>query len=508
MTKQYPLPDLVRRLIEAGQRIAAAFMLAAALAACSGQNSTDTVAALETCRLHGYDHALKCGSIDRAENPTEPNGRRLSIGFVVIPAQARNKLPDPVFVFAGGPGQSATEVAAQVMPLFESLNRRRDVVFVDQRGTGRSHALDCPVARDLPLADALEPTTQIERLRQCWHDLDADTRFYTTEIAMRDIDAVRSRLAYEHVNLWGGSYGTRAALDFLRQFPTHVRSVVLDGVAPPAMALPATMGADATAALRHHSEACRADEACRAAYPMFANDVIGWLGGLPERAEPTAVVDPVTGRPDRVRPSRDTVLGAARAPLYSASLAAVLPVALQRAGEGDFDALGALSGALSSGTEDQFSSGMHLAVVCAEDMPQLSRAGAEIEAIRATPFGVHFIDAYRRMCDGWPVGTPSEAFYTVPHSDAPVLVLSGGLDPVTPPRHGEAVTYALGNARHLIAPNVGHGVSGAGCGPDIVERFIRDAGSAAIDGHCLELIPRAPFILPIDDRGHRPEMPR
>jgi len=177
---------------------------------------------LQACRLKGIERAVQCGQVEMPENPDTPTGRRLTIHFAVVPALAKNKAPDPLFVFAGGPGQAAMQVAGPLQPVLAQINARRDIVYVDQRGTGRSNALECDrPRRTLPLAESVDPARAIVELASCVARLPADPAQYATWIAVRDIDAVRQALGAAQINLWGGSYGTRAALEYLRQFPQH-----------------------------------------------------------------------------------------------------------------------------------------------------------------------------------------------------------------------------------------------------------------------------------------------
>ncbi len=217
----------------------------------------------QACRVAGFSNEVQCGSVQRALNPAQPDGPKIDIHYVVVPAMARNKQPDAVLVLAGGPGQSAIGVAAAMMPRLRRLNNRRDVVFIDQRGTGRSAPLQCPDESSLPLAQAMDPEQQLQRLRLCSQDLAklpyGDLRFFTTTLAMQDFDAVRTQLGVPRWNLIGASYGTRAALDYLRQFPDKVRRTVIDGVAPPDMVLPHSLSSDTQAALERVFAACEAD---------------------------------------------------------------------------------------------------------------------------------------------------------------------------------------------------------------------------------------------------------
>ena len=461
------------------------------LSACrpSGQRAD----AFEACRLQGIEREIRCGSISMPEDPDRPDAARIDIKFAVVPAVARNARPDPLFVFAGGPGQAASQVIGQVMPILAELNARRDIVFVDQRGTGRSNRLDCPDS-DTGLAARLDPAQQLAALKQCLASLPNDLRQYVTWIAVRDIDAVRQRLGADRINLWGASYGTRAALEYLRQYPQHVRTMVLDGVAPPDMVLPLAFAVDADAALATLSAACTADARCRARYPDFDARV----DALVRRAQTgfdISVPDPFSGRPQTLHVDSHLLASLLRVPLYLPSLGAALPYALAAAGSGDYGPLVALSAAVSGRLQEQLALGMHFAVICAEDVPLHARGGV---TVASTHFGNTFADLYAEACSKVATRPVPQEFYQVPRTEVPVLILSGGLDPATPPRHGVAVAQRLGNARHVVAPYLGHGVSGQACAPRLIAQFVRDADAAGLDTSCLEKLPAPTFFEPVE----------
>ncbi|MCU0952199.1 MAG: alpha/beta hydrolase [Burkholderiaceae bacterium] len=453
--------------------MAAALMAAAPMAAAAPSNAA--AAELTPCRLKGIEREVRCGRIEVPEDPDRTDGRRIGIHFAVVPALAKNKSPDPLFVLAGGPGQAATRVAALMQPTLSRLNARRDIVYVDQRGTGDSNPLVCEQGKKLlSLSESADPLRAVDQLSACARQAAdrADTRQYATWIAMRDLDAVRAALGAERINLWGGSYGTRAALEYLRQFPQHVRSVVLDGVAPATMALPASFAVDSEAALQRLVEACAADTACRTHYPQLDGDIKRLLF-VAERGTRVSVTHPLTGEGETLPLDRSVLAGLLRAPLYAPQLAAVLPFALAQAGRGNYDPLFALTSALTARMGENFAGLMHFAVVCAEDMPRVDAPARAAAA--ATRFGTGFLDLYERACRQVPVRPVPAAFYEPPRADVPVLILSGGADPVTPPRHGDSVAASLPRALHLTAPHLGHGVTQHGCAPELIGRFVRQA---------------------------------
>jgi pimeloyl-ACP methyl ester carboxylesterase len=387
-----------------------------------------------------------------------------------------------------------------MLPVLQEVNARRDIVFVDQRGTGGSNGLECKV-EEATLAATFEQSQQIERLNACLRELRGDLRQYATWIAVRDYDAVRARLGAEQVNLWGGSYGTRVALEYLRQYPARVRSVVLDGVAPPDMVLPVSFAFDADAALAQLVEACKRDERCNRRYPEIGRrveELIAQAGpGLEIR-----VPHPLTGIPESMKLDRRVLSSLLRVPLYSPQLSAVLPYALAQAAHGDYTALVALSSAVAGGINENFAAGMHFAVVCAEDLPRVD--AGQRQRVAGTRFGNAFLEVYEQACKGVPTRPVPAEFYSVPASRAPVLVLSGGLDPATPPRHGARTAERLGNARHAVSPYLGHIVSTNGCAPTQIARFVRDASFDKVDVDCLARLPAATFFEPVSPDGAAP----
>ncbi|CAN5856753.1 alpha/beta fold hydrolase [soil metagenome] len=443
--------------------------------------------ATHACRLPAFPQEVQCGQIQRPLNPAQPDGKKISIHFAVLPSQDRNKLADAVFLLAGGPGQSAISVAGFGQAVLSRLNRRRDLVFVDQRGTGRSAALHCPELEDG--GDIVDNDSMQKMTHSCMTKLQTlaygDLQYFSTSIAVQDLEAVRLAQGYSAINLVGASYGTRAGLEYLRQFPQSVRRLVLDGVTPPTMRLPA---ADAQAALDGVFAACAKDARCQQAYPDLAARWAHLLNSMPQQI---SVLHPRLGNPLSLPMSRDALLGLVHKTLYSATTTAALPYALSQAAQGKFAALLTLSGNFALPGPAGIAYGMHFSVWCGE-------AYAPSFPLAATPPRDEFermaSDMYGKACQQWPRAQIPAGFFTLPVSRAPVLLLSGGIDPVTPSRHAAAVAQALGNkARHIHIDNAGHGLLTHGCVRDVVYRYINasdDAGAIAVDADCVRQIPR------------------
>jgi pimeloyl-ACP methyl ester carboxylesterase len=439
-----------------------------------------------------------CGTWDVFEDRDAGTGRRIALRVVVLPALSNDTAPDPLFILAGGPGQAASELTEVVRVPFRQVNRERDLVFVDQRGTGGSNPLTCELGGDAPddtllldpMSDELLRARVLEELRACVASLDADPRFYTTPLAMDDLDEVRQALGYDTINLWGGSYGTRAGLVYLRRHPDRVRTAILDGVAPVAMKLPLYMGMDAARALNLLLEDCAADAGCNAAYPDLREELQALLETLEQGPVRQTLAHPRTGRPTEVVVSRTSLASSVRAPLYSPDLAVVLPLAISSAAHGDYGPLSAMGVGFAG--DASLYTGMFLSVVCSEDVPAITASDRALAATEPL-FGTSLLDSFAALCGAWPQGALPAGYDEPVSSDRPVLLLSGLLDPVTPPRWAESVEGPLVNATHITVPGVGHGTMGAGCVPDLMAEFIEQGSAETLDVGCVDRIQRPRF---------------
>ncbi|MEJ8568149.1 alpha/beta hydrolase [Elongatibacter sediminis] len=438
--------------------------------------------------------AAECGWYSVAENPAEPEGRQIRLHVARVPARGRSAKPDPLVFLAGGPGQAATEAWLIVAGALHKVNEDRDILLVDQRGTGQSNPLRCP-SMDLEEALALDWEHLEDTTRNCLDSLDGDPRFYTTTIAMQDYDQVRAALGYEQVNLFGVSYGTRAAQVYLRQFPDRVRTVILDSVVPQTLALGTEHAEKLDEALGRVLEGCADDAACRSAYPDARLRLAELMQRLDESPATVTIDHPSTGQPHTMEFDREMLAATIRFLTYAAETQALLPLLIHEAGTtDDFSRLASQLLITAGSLTESIAQGMELSVVCAEDFPWFpspdeGRDGTEYL------LGDSMMRASRIQCSIWPTGEVPDGFHDPVESDVPALLLSGEYDPVTPPEYGDSVQAHLSNSLHLVARGQGHSVTGKGCLGDLVSEFIASASPAELDTSCIERLQPSPWFM-------------
>lgn len=455
-----------------------------------------TTLELSPCELRVPGTSLRapaeCGWFEVAENPADPDGKKIQLRVARVPAQGRKVEPDPLILFAGGPGQAATEAWLIVAPAFRKLTENRDVLLIDQRGTGQSNPLRCPQTA-MNEALLMDWDDLAESSRACLSQLSGDPRYYTTTIAMQDYDQVRAALGYGQLNLFGVSYGSRAAQVYLRLFPERVRTVVLDSVVPQTLALGSEHAVKLDLALDRILDSCESDTVCRESFPD-SRESLRLMADM-VTADPVMITidNPLTGQPQTLEFDRDLLAGAIRFLSYSAETQALLPLLIHEAAStGDYSRIASQLMITATGLAESIAQGMELAVVCAEDFPRFP-------PVAPTDSDFLLGDSMRRstdiQCGIWPRGQVPADFSQPIISDKPVLLLSGEFDPVTPPEYAEMVLQHLSNGRHLVAPGQGHSVSGKGCLGDLVTEFIVAADHTELDPGCLSQLQASPWFM-------------
>ncbi len=436
----------------------------------------------------------QCGSLVVPENAAAPDGRQITLNIAWLPSdEDGERAPDPVFMLAGGPGQSATETYPQVAAAFREVLKHRSVVLVDQRGTGKSKPLTCKSSDDdAALGDddaaavaALRAAT--ERCRDALSKT-ADLRFYTTTDAVRDLDAVRAAIGAPQVNLIGVSYGTRVAQQYARTFASHTRTIVLDSVAPNAIYLGNDFARNLESALDLQFGRCAETPDCAKALGKPRERLDALMTRL--KADPPLVTyrDSGTGetRQETLRPGHVAAL--ARMYSYAPAAASILPLQLNEGAQGRFEGLMALSTMLIGNLEDQMAMGMQLSVICSEDADGLK----DDPSMATSLLGNALVSGLRAQCEVWPKGTRPADFHAPLATRVPALLLSGELDPVTPPAYAEQVAKSLPNARALTLRGQGHNVIGAGCMPKLFAQFLDTANAKTLDAKCLDTLTGTP----------------
>ena len=439
----------------------------------------------------------RCGTLEVAEDPALPDGRRIGLNIAWLPAtSASGATGDPVFFLAGGPGQAATALAWHVNAALGQVRRQRDLILIDQRGTGGSNPLDCRDADGEPMPldpeMMLSAETMLPYVRACRASVEqrADPRLYTTGHAIADLDAVRQALGVEQVNLVGGSYGTRVAQQYAGAYPERVRTMVIDGVAPNEVVVGGEFDRTFERTLELQSEYCNADDQCRA---RFGGDLRGRMRQVMDRLREAPVEvefrHPLSNALLRDTVTADTVTGLAFFFSYAPQTISMLPLLLDEAAQGRYGPLMSLTALGNEQMLDMINRGMQWSVLCAEDAPR-HVPDPDADTILGP-------DAARMLfaaCQAWPAGTAREGHALALESDVPALLLSGELDPVTPPDYAERVLAGLPNGRHLVLEGQSHGTLATGCMPRLVAQFVESADAAALDVSCLDDVrPVPPF---------------
>lgn len=431
----------------------------------------------ERCQLRGLEIPVRCVRLQVPSDWQAPDGEPLSIGAAIVPSTAATPEPDPLVVLAGGPGQAATDYGAMIYTAFHEVRRQRDIILFDQRGTGRSSELRCP-----QLSPWQYDAASVRRWARACAATVRHAHLYSTPQIVADLEALRRALQLPRINLWGVSYGTLTAQQYLRRYEKHVRSAVLDGALPPDRKLLQSAGPDADAQLQALFRECAAWPACEARYPRLQQVFTRLLDQLTRRAAPAVLKRPLSTEVRHVRLTRDAVVLMVRDALYSGRSRAILPYAITEAARGRWDVLLAMDSEMNTGTARAMAWGATLSVLCAD---QIDSSATPAAAAAAGFMGDSFQRFWQTACANWPHGVTAPSLRTALRSRVPVLILSGGLDPITPPASGAAVAAQFKAALHAIAPDAAHNVSDLGCAPTVLRNFIDSASTTDTDVACL-----------------------
>jgi pimeloyl-ACP methyl ester carboxylesterase len=472
-------------------------------ALCCAATAADATAAIKLtpCRLEHPFRMLalsaECGTYSTPENPAEPRGRKIDLFVARVRAISFKKKPDPLFLIAGGPGTSAADLYTSSAGPFERVRRDRDIILLDQRGTGRSNRLDCPYDSQHVFARIEEIRVDEENIK-CRDVLSkrADLRQYTTSVAVRDLDDVRRALGYDRINLFGNSYGTRVAQHYARRYPRSTRTLILDGVVNPQSVLGPTTAIDAERALERILGRCARDPACARAFRDPMQDYRTLRARLTDKPVPTMVSEAATGRPINFDFTPRHLSAVLRFASYNDDQAALLPLSLHMAThENNFTPLASQFRVFAQSLEAAFAYGMHNSVACSEDTPLIDTNTLDVAALDATHMGADQVRQLVEGCKVWPRGVVDADLHAPLKSDAATLLLSGADDPVTPPEYAELARRAFADSKHVIVAGHGHGLFGMPCVDRIMARFIDAASTKDLDTSCTSRLKPMPFFI-------------
>ena len=448
---------------------------------------------LQPCEVMGITKDALCGQYEVYEDRAKRIGRKIKLYVMVLPALSDKPASDPIFYFQGGPGGAATSVASASFML--ALHRTRDVVMVDQRGTGKSNPLPCNFRGDLnEMRGYFVEGLTSESVRTCRAELEAkaDLRLYTTTLAMADLDDVRAALGYGKINVYGGSYGSTAALSYLNFYPQQVRTVTISGVAPPDNSLPLAFAKGVEHAINRLLDDCAAEEKCHAAFPDLSKDWATVVANLSKEPLKFEALNPFTNQKQQVAMTREGFVELMREVLYVPTVMSLMPAVIHEMSRGDFSHFAFYAYQVHRGIDAGIARGMQLSVMCAEDIPFLKEVDIQ-SAMGGTFYGVDKAHAYERACEQWPRGEIPPKFRQPIKSHLPVLILSGDLDPVTPPDLSTPLLRWLPNGRQIVMHYATH--STYDCQETLAREFIELGTTKGLDTSCVDGIKRLPFVI-------------
>ena len=434
---------------------------------------------------------VDCGNLIVPGDRARADSSSVSLAVAIIRSPNPAPAPDPILFLADGPGGGGLDWLTYFVTSAPDLRADRDIILLDQRGTGYSlPSLRCfefdsleraARARQLSLAQTQDLDLQTaaachDRLAAAGVQLSA----YTTGAAAADIKDLRLALGYLEWNLYGLGYGSRLALTVLRDYPDGVRSVVLDSAQPPQVAGWETAAANANRAFNALFVACGLQPACNAAYPGLGLKFAEAVDRLKATPVSVQVLDPLTGSPSPVLFTGQTLIaGVARALADGRQgLVPYLPLAITQLDAGSAAMAEGFATSLSAGP-DLMHSGLWYSVQCHDEAPLNDRARIQADA-NAFPRFRDFIlsDTTLAICPGWGAGQADSKESRPVRSDVPALVLAGEYDPLQPPVWSQLAASTLQHSIYYLLPGVGHGASLQGCGQVLVVQFMADPNLA------------------------------
>ncbi len=436
-----------------------------------------------SCTYGGYLDGW-CARLPVASDPRRPHGATISLRIAVLPASKR-PAAGALFYLEGGPGGAATASAIRVNASFARVGRTRDLVMVDQRGTGGSSRLACPDSY-VRGADAKAVT---DYLRRCFARLDADPRLYTTSLAAHDLETVRRRLGYRKIDLYGASYGATLAQAYVRRYPQSVRTVVLDSGSLPDVRIHDVSAGNAERALRTELARCATAPACRRAYPHSRRQLNELLARPPR---------PAAASNRQVLLSPNDIAWTVNWLSETPDNATLIPYAVDAAAKGDYTPLATTYADKLGGSNLEPLARLvpFWVILCSEpwaafDPAATARAG---RGSYLTEAALARARLFRRACRVVPKGHVAPDAGSRAVVQVPALLLAGAADPLDPPANLRGWHRVFPDGRLIVVPGGGHGTIEYACVQKLIARFVDRGGPAGLNPACARHISLPPFL--------------
>jgi len=378
----------------------------------------------------------------------------------------------------------------------------RDLILIDNRGVGSSvPQLDCPEVEDVILNLIQAGATESEELatyqagyaecRQRISETEGiDISKYNVLQAAHDLESLRRGLGVDSLNLYGVSYGSRVAMVYAREFPKTTRAMVLDSVDPPHIKFYEESPESNSRAFERVFQMCADDESCRTQFgDDLQNRFESFLENLDGRFIELTMTNPTTLKPMQAKVSSGVIVESLYSLLYAETEISKIPLIVYTMMNDSFDYLGETvrEEYVEASSASLFDEGAYASYNCYDEVPfnDTSRALREAEKYPIQKFmDLGGTMGEVAMCDAWnvPAGEPVEAAPI--RSSVPTLLLSGALDPVTPPEWAADSTRYLTRSYHIVWPGISHGIlSTSYCADEVAQNFLdnpdRDPGETS-----------------------------
>ncbi len=451
---------------------------------------------LELCNIDGIEEPLLCGTFSAPEDWDDPEGPKIDISVIVVPAADGNPANQAWTEHQGGPGRVGLSSVGFFLKTEtgQAFRATRDIVLFDQRGAGESGGLYCEALRT-PILEAYYTAEKIARCREEMTAAGVRLQNYSTLAAVDDLEGIRKWLGYEQFDVGGWSYGSRFLLTYAQRYPDSIRTMM---VALPTIfdyRRPLDWPRFSEDAIEGLFADCAAQPECNEAFPDLRNDLATLLETLEAQPVEVEYFNPVTETTARAELNRSRMVDEIHAALLRVRSSRLLPLVIHEAAKGNYEPFLLL--AVPVRAPRPIAEAQYLSIVCPEETAFFTTEEAET-ASAGTFMGLQLANEFKESCAVW--GLPPHPDYPLKWVEQPIptLVISGDRDPITPIEYGERITASLSNARHLKIHHMPHdflGLEGASCLDYVLLEFLEKKSPNDVDVSCVSEMRAPPFLV-------------